>query len=50
MVAERTEQLSVALNDTESLLHNMEQAVFIVSCVVTDDEEKMDFVIEDKGQ
>ena len=48
MVAERTEQLSVALNDTESLLHNMEQAVFIVSCVVTENEEKMDFVIEDK--
>ncbi len=48
MVEERTEQLSVALNDTESLLHNMEQAVFIVSCVVIDNGEKMDFVIEDK--
>ena len=48
-VQERTEQLlSVALNDTESLLHNMNQAVFIVSCEVSGDNEKMDFIVEDK--
>jgi HPt (histidine-containing phosphotransfer) domain-containing protein len=47
-VEERTQQLSEALGDTESLLHNMKQGVFVVSCKVSDDEETMDFMVEDK--
>ena len=47
-VAQRTVELSEALNNTESLLHNMNQAVFVVSQYISEDETIMEFIIEDK--
>ena len=46
-VKQRTVELSEALNNTEALLHNMNQAVFVVSVKISEDETVMEFLIVD---